>query len=689
MGRQGGKSKKEKETMELRNRDISWLDFNRRVLLEAANPDVPLYERLKFMAIFSANLDEFFRVRVSALRYFKRLPKEMRKGWFPGKPRKELANVLTAVREQQELLGRIFKGQLVPGLSQRGIHLIVDYRDMSRGQSFAASHFFEKEVRPHLYPHFLYEEANLPFLENRGIYFVLQFEFAQQALGLVNIPSDVLPRFVALPAARGAKMAVIFLDEIVRMHLDRMFDLPVQAAFSIKISRDAELYIDEEYSGDIVQKVQDGLARRTAGIPTRLLYDPGMPELLLLKLKKGYGLKKPDLIPGGRHHNFQDFFSFPTPEDSRGLFDPSLPPLRHPSLWKPSRFEAIRARDQLLHLPYQSFDCVLDFLDEAVQDPDVTRIAITIYRRASASNLLPLLCQAALKGKQVFAFVEVKARFDEAANIAAAQQMEKSGVAVQYSIPGLKVHAKTLLVERREGGMVQRYAYLSTGNFNEKTARTYADHALFTADARLTSDISAFFDFLQTQHGPPPPLQYLSAAPWHARERFAQWVGEEIRIARSGKKAGIFLKMNSLEDPELIRLLYRAQAAGVKVRLIVRGICCLLSDAESASPSPQAISIIDRFLEHARVFVFENDGDPRVFLSSADWMERNMDRRIELIFPVLDVRCKTEILEILDLQWRDNTKSHLLSPEGRWISDSEIPYRAQMDIYDYLKEWRL
>jgi polyphosphate kinase len=687
MARQDTKDNQSSKVVELRNRDISWLDFNHRVLLEAANPDVPLYERIKFMAIFSANLDEFFRVRVSALRYFKRIPKQTRKGWLACKPRRELTKVLAAVEQQQQLLGRVFKGQIVPGLKQRGIDLLGDYREMNREQLLAAHHFFEKEVRPQLYPHFLYEGVNLPFLENRGLYFVLQFDFAPLALGLINIPSDVLPRFVSLPPARGSKMAVVFLDEIVRMHLDRMFDLPVRAAFAIKISRDAELYIDDEYSGDIVAKIEEGLTRRVEGIPTRLLYDPEIPDGLLLRLKSGYGLKKPDLIPGGRYHNFQDFFRFPTPPDTRGLFDPALPPLRHPALdGVASLFNALRIRDQLLHLPYQRFDYVPALLEEAANDPEVIGISITLYRLAPDSQLVGNLCMASLNGKKVFAFVEVKARFDEAANIAAAQRLEKSGVMVQYTIPGLKVHAKALLIERREETGVQRYAYLSTGNFNEKTAGTYADHGLFTADPRLTSDLSAFFEFLKTKEGIPPAFQHLIAAPWYARPKLAEWVLKEIHAARSGRRAGIFLKMNSLEDPELIRLLCRAQAEGVKVRLIVRGICCLPLDAENPVPPLPAISLIDRFLEHARVFVFENGGDSQVFLSSADWMERNMDRRVELIFPVYDEQCKAQVLDILDLQWRDNTKSHSLNSDGRWASDSEIPNRAQVDIYDYLKD---
>lgn len=671
--------------MYLPNRDISWLAFNKRVLLEAASPDVPLYERLKFMSIFSSNLDEFFRVRVSALRFFKKIEKANQKTFFGFKPKKILKEVLAAVGDQQRHLGRVFNAQIIPDLKMQGIHLICDYQELNLKQTKAAEKFFSQQVRQHLRVFPVCATDDLPFLENRGLYFVVQYAAPSDRFGIVNIPSDILPRFLTLPTSKGFNLDVIFLDEIVRMHLGELFASPVVAAYAIKISRDAELYIDDEYSGNIVEKVQESLAGRSSGLPTRLLYDAGMPEQLLHGIAELFGLKKADLVPGGKFHNFQDFISFPEPADTGGLYFPPLLPLPHPGLsGEGLLFDKIKKQDHLLHYPYQRFDYLLTFLREAADDPLVESLEISLYRIVPNGAVVEQLCRAARAGKKVMVFAEIKARFDEAANIAAAAMLKTAGATVKYSLPGIKVHAKALLVKRNEAGKSQSYAYLSTGNFNEKTAKQYADNAIFTCDKRITGDIQLLFGYLKDHSGPPPVFNTILVAPWTARNELSHLILEAIQAAQTDKKSAIFLKMNNLEDPKMIWLLLRAAQEGVQVRLIVRGICCLAVKNDTLNPPIQIVSIIDRFLEHSRVFVFEVNGRQKVFLSSADLMERNLDRRVEIIVPVNDPVCKKQLVEMLEIQWRDNIKSH--HQHGAFQIGPDPPFRAQSEMYAYLKK---
>jgi polyphosphate kinase len=668
-------------------RDTSWLSFNHRVLQEAMDESVPLYERIKFLAIYSSNLDEFYRVRVASLRSFKELKKKTRKALdLTVKPKKELKHIRKIVEAQQEQFGKIFREQLLPQLHSHGISLVKDTEYDETQQAFAKRYFFEK-VYPNTTPVFFETGQDAPFLENRGLYFLVQFK-ALQAFAIVNIPTDEHPRFLSLPSVGKEQHPITFLDDLIRYNLEELLGKPIKAAYAIKVSRDAELYIEDEYSGDLVEKIRDSLGARNVGLPTRFLYDSAMPDELLLTLKEAFGLSKHDLIPGGRYHNFNDFFSFPNPTENPALHDAPLPPLPHPTLEGASSIiECLRKKDAVLHFPYQKYDYVPRFILEAAEDPQVKAIKITIYRAAAKSAVVDALLRALDNGKQVVAFIEAKARFDEAANLYWGGELEKKGAKVVYSYPGIKVHSKLLLVEREELGKTHRYAYLGTGNFNEKTARLYCDHALLTADARLTDEVEQIFALLERRILV-PKCQHLFVSPFTTRERFEAQIDREIEHAQAGKTAYMILKMNSLEDPGMINKLYEASQAGVDIKLIIRGICCLVSGLEGISERIEVISIVDRFLEHARVYIFANGGEERMYTASADWMTRNIDRRVEAVIPIYDKEVFAEIRHIINLQLQDNTKSrHIIADQSNpYRQLPGAPVRAQLDTYHWLAQ---
>ena len=684
------------------NRELSWLCFNSRVLQEAADPAVPLFERVRFLAIYSSNLDEFFRVRVASLRSLLRLKsKHHRK--LDLEPGRLLEAIHATVQEQQHEFGRIWREQILPELAAHNVQLCGtdDLSDEERA-------FLEQWRAEHIYPKIsaaiLRPDVGRPFLHNRSLYLVVRLhsriarhpwgeeqEDARERdhLALVEVPTEGRMRFVELPEIDGVRR-YIFVDDVIRDGLDRLFPgFDPDGAWSIKLTRDADLNIEDEFSGDLLRKIEKGLRKRETGAPSRFLFDSDMPSTILKRLRKGLGLSKDDLVPGGRYHNFNDLFSFPFPDTT----DPDLvyapmPPIDHPRLGDVENlFESIRAKDVVMHFPYQSYGYVVEFLEAAAEDPEVERIAITLYRVADDSKIARALIRAAEHGKDVTAFVELKARFDEESNIFWAGEMEKAGVKVLYSFPGLKVHAKICLVSRKEGSGEVDYAYLGTGNFNEKTARVYADHAILTADIRLTREVDNLFSFLRGETRE-PNFEHLLVAPFSLRETFREKVLREMDHASKGKPAAITLKVNALEDREMIDLLYDAASAGVTLRLIVRGICCLKPDFQDLDEPIPAIGILDRFLEHARIYVFENDGNPEWYLGSADWMKRNLSRRVEVVFPLYDPDVLEEIRTILDLQWGDNTKARVLD-EGctnRYRDNPGPSVRAQVDTYVYLEK---
>ena len=677
------------------NRELSWLAFNGRVLQEAQNPDVPLFERLNFLAIFSSNLDEFFRVRVASLRSLLRLKKKKRKklDFDPAGLLQEIHAVVTA---QQETFGRIFREELVPDLARCGISLI-DERRLNEAQEVALRRFFQDEIQPHLHPVLIERAGETPFLKNKGLYLVtelwdragvISLSALEVNYALVEIPSPPLPRFIEVPGEESSHQ-VLFLDDVIRHFLPALYPAyDVGASYAVKLSRDADLHLEDEFSGNLKEMIAKSLARRETNVPTRFLYDLRMPQATLVFLKERLALEDEDLVEGGRYHNLNDFFSFPRCGPEELAYEP-LPPLPHPDLERaPSMREAMDEKDWLLSFPYQKYDYVIRFLDEAAEDPDVEEIWMTLYRVSRDSAIAHALLKAAENGKRVTVFLEVKARFDEQANLDWAARMEAAGVQVIYSMPGLKVHTKLALVARREGDAQRFYAYLGTGNFNEKTARLYADHGLLTADPRLAEEARRIFAFL-AEEVEEPTFEHLLVAPFHLRKAFNRLIDFEIEQARAGKEAWILAKMNSLEDRKIITRLYEASRAGVRVRLIVRGVCCLMPGVPDQSETIEVTSIVDRFLEHARVYVFYHGGEEPLYLASADWMRRNLSRRVEVAFPLYDPDLRRELRTLLDLQQTDNTKARHIDAEQQnaYVRNGNgHSVRAQIDTYRYFKE---
>lgn len=666
------------------NRDLSWLAFNERVLQEAQDERVPLYERIKFLAIYSSNLDEFFRVRVASLRSFRKLKKKTRKE-LDIQPKKELREIQQIIAQQQQTFGRTFRKEILPALQAEGIDLLEEQAFNESQRAFARQYFLDK-IKGLLKPAFLKDNGEAPFLENATLYFVVQFRESDQ-LAIVNIPSDQLPRFVQLPDADG-RHSLTFLDDILRYNLALFFEKPIRAAFAIKLSRDAELDLEDEFKGDLLQKIKKGLKKRNIGLPTRFLYDSAMPEALLLRLKEVFQLNRNDLIPGARYHNFNDFFGFPNPLQNPDLHDIPLPALPHPALEQAeSLLSLITKHDYLLHFPYQKYDYVIRLIEEAANDPAVQAIKITLYRIAGKSAVAEALLQARQQGKHVTVFLELKARFDEENNLQWGARLEAAGAKVHYSQPGIKVHSKLLLISRLEINVLKYYAYIGTGNFNEKTAQLYTDHALLTADQRLSTEVLQVFDYLE--NGTTPRLQHLLVSPFTLRQRFLDLVDQEIAFAKQGKTAHIRLKMNSLEDKRMIDKLYKASQAGVKIQLIVRGICCLAAGVKNLSENIEIISIVDRFLEHARIYWFANGGDEQLYIASADWMTRNLDRRVEVAVPIYNLQLLNELKSILDIQWKDNVKARSLQLNEmnhyKTPSKTAKMIRAQHEIYRFLE----
>ena len=665
-------------------RDISWLAFNHRVLQEAENPGTPLYERIKFLAIYSSNLDEFYRVRVASLRSFRQLKKSTRKA-LEINPKQLLKEIRETVDAQQKTFGRIFTGQILPALAEEGIHL-VDETAFGPAETDFARAWFRQRVAPVLEVRFTQDPASAPFLKNKVVYLLATFGDTPE-LALVEIPVPDLPRFVPLPSSDENHTAIAFLDDIIRCNLPEFLNRPVSGIYALKFSRDAELYIDDEYDGDLLEKIKKGLDNRHIGLPTRVLYDSAMPPDVLAQVKQLWGLNKNDLIPGARYHNFHDFFSFPDPKGHEHLHFPPLPALPCPALdQSESILSAMEKRDIMLHFPYHRYDYVLRLLGEAASDPVVKSIRITLYRVADPSEVINALLEACRNGKEVVVFIEAKARFDEATNLKAGETLTRAGAKVYYSYPGIKVHAKLLLIEAEDSRKPSRYAYLSTGNFNEKTARVYADHGLFTADKRLTRDVRRVFDLLERKIIT-PGVRHLFVAPFDLRERFTQLIDQEIKLAASGKGGSVAVKLNSLEDKTMIDKLREAEKAGVRVRLIVRGIFCMNTEQIGQGKQFVACSIVDRYLEHARVFFFGNDGDEICMIASADWMGRNLDRRIEVAIPVYDANIRQQLKRILRIQLGQNAKARLL--DGKL--ENPFRYKAaanspQVQIYNLIRD---
>jgi polyphosphate kinase len=673
-------------------RDISWLSFNYRVLQEAKDPSVPLFERIKFLAIYSSNLDEFFRVRMASHRNLLRVGKKTKKELHIEDSKQIVKDIQRMVNQQHLEFSRIFEDEIIPELHNHNIHMLRRL-DLNEEQKEFVENYFKDHMLPFVQPVLLVKQKIRPFLNNASLYLTVLLQDKEapnkpHEYAIVKIPSDHLPRFIHLPAT-GQRHDIIMLDDIVRHSVSWMFPgYDILDTFSIKLTRDAELYIDDEFSGDLIQKIKLSLSRRQVGPASRFVYDREMPDELLDFLKEVFALEKYDILQEGRYHNNFAFFQFPD-FGMTHLKNPPLHPLPyHPLEDTTDYFKAIQKRDHLLHVPYHSYESVIRFFEEAAKDPNVTHIKIIQYRVARKSRIMQALQDAVAAGKQVTVFIEVKARFDEEANLKWGEKLEKAGVTVHYSFPGVKVHSKLALIRRMENGIPRMYTYLSTGNFHEDTAKIYSDFGLFTADERIVNEVARVFSFLETVKVPQQGFQHLLVGQFNLRTGLEHLIDYEIEQAKAGKKAEIILKMNSLQDEAMIEKLYEASQAGVKIELIIRGICSLVPGKEGLSENIKAFSIVDRFLEHARVFIFHHGGDELIYMSSADWMVRNLSHRVETAFPVYDDELRNQIKDFITIQLADNVKARIIDADStnEYRKDgADLAIRSQLETYYYIK----
>ena len=658
------------------NRDLSWLQFNERVLQEAADQRNPLYERLKFLAIFSSNLDEFFKVRVSSIRRIRSLKKGFRKKLVT-KPNKLLKQIKKLVHEQQTKLGEIFEDQIVPQLKKEGIQLI-DYQQFDSSQKrYVESYYQENFKNTLVLKKDMDSNAAQLFFENEKLYLIA---LVDKSLFSVRIP-DNTSRFIILPM-KGTHHVITYVDDVLKHNLSKEFGTDF---YSIKLSRDAELYIDDEYSGNLLEKIKKSLSKRDLGQVTRTLIDQNLPDELLEKLTTLLDINETDLIFGGVYHNFKDFFGFPNPTQKQLSYQ-ELPPKKQKELSNyPSMFKAIDDKDRLLYFPYESFDSVIEWVNQAAEDPKVTKIKITLYRVSKDSAIADALLLAAKNGKDVCVFIETKARFDEANNIKWGKILEDNNAKVIYSYPGIKVHSKIMYIERKENKNARAYGYVGTGNFNEKTSRIYTDFGLMTSNSKITRELLQVFKVLERELIIPKTKRLL-VSPFTSRSTFVSLIETEISNAQSGTEAHIILKLNSLEDKKMINLLYKASNAGVCIRLIIRGICCLIPGVKEQSENIVVTSIVDRFLEHARVYIFGNGGKEKMYIGSADWMTRNLDHRIEVISPILDESVFRKIRDAIQLQIDDHVKARIIDAKQSniYLNGSESGKSSQLLTYDLM-----
>lgn len=647
------------------NREISWLAFNERVLQEAEDENMPLIERMRFLGIFSNNLDEFFRVRVAALQRLALLGKRTSTTLGFGVD-ETLSSIRARVIELQERFNAAF-AEVEQKLSQEGIELVSE-DELAPDQLQFVQNYFDERVRSQLVP-ILISDVGVPELKDGAIYHAIAFagDVAKRArFALLELP-DHLDRFLVLPEKEG-RQGIVFLDDVVRVGLPRLFSnfqAKSVSAYAIKVTRDAEIDMDDDLSKSLLEKMKKGIARRKQGDYVRFLYDATMPDdLRKFLIKKLRVVDEASIISGGRYHNRKDLIDFPE-LGSPNLVHRKMRPLPHRHLnGRPSMFEQIAKRDILLHYPYHDFTQLTDFLREAAIDPKVTAIRVNLYRVAKNSHVINALMSAALNGKDVQVVIELQARFDERNNIKVTQALQEAGIQVIFGVAGLKTHSKLILVTRKEGRGERKYAHIGTGNFNEASARVFSDLSLLTADRRIAGEVDRLFQFFEHnyQRG---VFRHLIVSPYSTRRRFAQMIDREISEAKAGKKAWMVLKCNNLTDAGMIRKLYEASQAGVSVTLIVRGACALRAGVSGLSDNIQAYSIVGRFLEHARVIAFGAGGNPEFYISSADWMTRNLDRRIEVSVPIYSEQIQAEITAMLELQLKDNVKRRTLDKKQR------------------------
>ncbi|WPC73561.1 polyphosphate kinase 1 [Vibrio porteresiae] len=672
------------------DKELSWLSFNERVLQEAADKSVPLIERIRFLGIFSNNLDEFYKVRFADVK--RRIVINSEQGG-----NNSAKHLLSKMQSKAFKLNQDFDNlynELILEMARRRIFL-VNETQLDENQQRWIANYFRDQVLPHITPLLMKDDIDvMQFLKDEYAYIAVDLKKGTDSkYALVEIPTDQLPRFVLVPEAKGKRRkTIILLDNIIRFCLNDIFsgffDYDSLSGYAMKMTRDAEYDLSHEVEYSLLEQMSEGLSQRLSAMPVRFVYEREMPSEMLKFLCDKLKISHYDsLLPGSRYHNFKDFIGFPNLGRDY-LENKPLPPMRCADFeGYANSFDAIRDKDILLYYPYHQFDHITELVRQASFDPKVISIKINIYRVAKDSRLMNSLVDAVHNGKRVVVVVELQARFDEEANIEWSKILTEAGVQVIFGVPGMKIHSKLLLISRKEGDEFVRYAHIGTGNFHEKTARIYTDFALLTADKELTNEVRNVFGYIENPFRP-VKFNHLIVSPRNSRTQLYRIIDSEIANAKAGKKAQIKLKVNNLVDKGLINKLYGASAAGVKVDMIIRGMCSLVPGVEGVSDNIRIISIVDRYLEHPRVIITHNDGDPQVWISSADWMTRNIDYRIEVATPIRDTRLKQRIIDIINIQFTDTVKARLIDKEmsNTYVDrGNKKKVRSQIAIYDYLK----
>jgi polyphosphate kinase len=671
-------------------KEISWLSFNDRVLQEAENKDAPLIERLKFMGIYSNNLDEYFRVRVATLKRISLFGPKSQKilGYSPKTTLKKIQEIVLAQTTKFEKN----YSKLLKELENHKVH-IINEKQLSPEQVEFVRNYFHKEVRTRLMPYLIDKDSEFPNLTDDAIYLAIYLSkknSQKRRYALLEIPSDILPRFILLPE-KGEDKYIIFLDDIIRFGLKDIFfifDFDEISAYTIKLTKDAELEIADDISESYIDKLSKSLQQRKKGTPVRFIYDRCLPQDLLRIITRKLNFGTDDvIIPSNRYHNFKDFMKFPSLGKKQFRHEELIPVYHRDIQVGKSILSVVKEKDVMLFFPYHPFDHFIDLLREASIDPFVTSVQITLYRLARNSSVINALLNAVRNGKEVTTVVELQARFDEEANIQWGNKLLDEGVKVIYGVPGLKVHSKLCLITRTKNKITERYAAVGTGNFNEDTARVYTDHLLLTSNKKITYEVFKAFNFFSVNYKK-DNFYHLVLSPFFLRNKVTLMIENEIKNAKEGKKAFIYLKLNNLTDIDIINDLYEASSAGVKIRLIIRGMLSLVPGIKKVSENIKAIGIVDRFLEHSRFMIFCNDGNEQVYITSADLMPRNLDHRIEVTCPIFDKNIKLEIRKIFDIQWEDNIKARIFD-EGQsneFVKSEGKNIQSQIEVYNYLKK---
>ncbi len=677
------------------NREISWLHFNERVLQEANDPSTPLLERLIFLGIYSNNQDEFFRIRVATLNRILKLQGNNYQDVNDNNPQKTLKEINLKIGVLQNEFYETYE-RIKKELSLENI-FIINELELNEEQGYFVKKYFREEVRQHLFPIMLDQFFNFANLRDKSIYLAIDLKISKKQMiesyALIEIPTYRIPRFLILPDKNDNKKHIILLDDVIRYCLSDIFSIfgyDTFEAYTIKFTKDAELDIDNDVSKSFLEKISDSIKQRKRGVTVRFIYDENIPSVLLNLLVKKFNIKKKDTLKkGGKYHNFKDFMDFPLDLGADYLRYEEQVKLYTKDLSTNKRvLDSIKKEDIMLHYPYQTFQYTIDLLREASIDPAVRSIKMTIYRAAKDSRVINALINAARNGKDVTVYLELQARFDEEANIYWAGKLQEEGVKVIQNIPGYKVHCKLILIRRKENNLNVYYAAIGTGNLNEITAKIYVDEHLLTANKKIVSDVNKVFHLFEAKYNQ-PDFECLIVSPFKTRNFFIHLIDNEIRNAKKGKPAWITIKLNNVVDDKIINKLYEASQANVKIKMIVRGICVLIPQIPGISENIEVISIVDRYLEHSRIFVFCNNNDEKYFIGSADWMQRNFDHRIEVTAPIYSKKIQADLKKILEIQLRDNVKARCLNgniPNTYKKDENAEKIRAQIEIYKYLKE---